>query len=173
MVLINPSSNRLGRLLKAIFSVALIIIVTLAGFELIKAFTGTSSPICVVVSPSMSPALNKGDLVIVFKALIEDLEVGDVIVFHKPTNPSELIVHRVYKILTDSDGRRYVVTKGDANVNPDNWRVYDELIVGKVVYVIPSIGWISIILKPPINYFFIAVIIVLLIISEFRDRRVE
>jgi len=64
------------------------------------------------------PTLHKGDY-IVFKAvdaeeLNTDYPNSDIIVYHKPTNPDELIVSRIVA-KEERDGVLYFSTKGDGN----------------------------------------------------------
>lgn len=100
-----------------------------------------------VVSGSMRPVLDEGDLV-VFSTLpppdergLSDLgiDVGDVILFISPRDGRTQIVHRVIQVT--SDGR--VATKGDANSTPDNWLVEPADIRGKVRFVVPYAGTLA------------------------------
>lgn len=74
---------------------------------------------------------------------------SDIIVFPKPDNPDELIVHRIVAT-TSIDGKMYFFTKGDGNSAPDTYdpwynsnasipqgSVSQDLVVGKVVMRIP------------------------------------
>jgi len=67
----------------------------------------------------MSPALMEGDVVAWTPTNIEDIKVGDVIVFRSYISwPDEkIVVHRVSDILTNSRGKLLLETKGDNN----NW----------------------------------------------------
>ncbi|HXW11889.1 MAG TPA: hypothetical protein VD694_03945, partial [Nitrososphaeraceae archaeon] len=104
---------------------------------------------------------------------------GDIIVFRAPEATTEdgkpkVIVHRISEIGTFF-GKQVVTTKGDANpysIPGIDFPILKENYVGKVVYVIPKIGTISMILTPPINYIVMAIIIGLLIYS-IRPRKVE
>ncbi len=72
-----------------------------------------------------------------------DVKVGDVIVFDVPTQ-SIPIVHRVFAI-NNSDGEIYFTTKGDNNssVLPFESYIKPAQVRGKVVFVIPKIGYLS------------------------------
>jgi signal peptidase I len=65
----------------------------------------------------MSPTLAEGDIVAWTPINIEDVEIGDVVVFKSYTEwPDEkLIVHRVTDILEDINGNPVLETKGDNN----------------------------------------------------------
>ncbi|MEX1377176.1 MAG: signal peptidase I [Eubacteriales bacterium] len=91
----------------------------------------------VLVSGSMSPTINRGDVVVI-KKIDEDTEifVGDVVIF----NAGEYdVVHRVVDIYYE-DGTKKFVTKGDANENIDNLSIEHKNIGGVVVATIPYIG---------------------------------
>jgi signal peptidase len=86
----------------------------------------------VVVSDSMRPTFEKGDLVLI-QTLSKEPEVGDIILFsgfiELDQERREFVIHRVYSITRDG----MVKTKGDAMPVPDPWEVPPEKIVGKAV----------------------------------------
>ncbi len=88
---------------------------------------------------SMAPALNPGDIVILRPVEPENIQVGDIIRVVLNDTP---ILHRVIEI-RDGDGGRQFVTQGDANNVPDQPAGEDQ-IDGRVVLVIPKIGWLAI-----------------------------
>lgn len=85
-----------------------------------------------VVSGSMRPTIDVGDLVIIKRTA--DVSVGDVVAYWAE---GVLILHRVVEV--DPSGR--LVTKGDALPLPDPWLVPREAVVGKAVYRIPLLGY--------------------------------
>ena len=89
-----------------------------------------------IASGSMSPIIGKGDVVVVDRKFNE-LEVGDVIAFKKE---NLIIVHRIVKIL-EIDDKLYYYTKGDANAEKDNWVIFDDSVIGRVVFNLPYIGY--------------------------------
>ena len=162
-------SKPLKGIARALFTLAIATMMVFALYQLVKTVSGTSSPVCVVVSPSMVPTLRVGDIIIVNHIAPSDLKVGDIIVFHKPTNPDELVVHRIFDIGVTDSGVRVFKTKGDANRWPDSWIVPEYMVEGKVVLKLPYVGLINIILQPPLNYFLIAILIFMLMLSEASD----
>lgn len=107
-----------------------------------------------IVSGSMTPQIAVGDVVIVKKVSMEEIEMNDIIQF-RVDNFS--VTHRVIAMGED-EGRLYFITKGDANDNADSQPVYNEQVMGKVVYVVPKIGWPTIWLRSskreqPVEYF--------------------
>jgi len=95
-----------------LFAAVLLLIVT----RFLSVLSGTAFPIDIVTAGSMSPSLMEGDLVAWTPTNIEDVEVGDVIVFKSWISwPDEkLVIHRVVEI-KDSWGKPSLTTKGDAN----------------------------------------------------------
>lgn len=94
-----------------------------------------------ILTGSMAPKILPGDIVIVKKTSPERLKSGDIIQF-KLENVR--VNHRVVDLGTDAGGRQFFITKGDANENIDLEPVYPEQVTGKIVYVIPKLGWITI-----------------------------
>jgi signal peptidase I len=75
-----------------------------------------------VLSGSMEPRLPVGSVAITERVRTTSLEVGDVITFREPDDPSHLVTHRIVSI-TEKDGRLRYQTKGDANDSTDPWIV--------------------------------------------------
>lgn len=130
---------------------------------------GTQNPFYVVSSGSMIPALQVYDVLVVDgKVPFDDIDVGDIIVFKRPSGPERVIVHRVVAILDEEP--KVIRTKGDANpvsIPGTDYPITDDEYIGKVAYVIPQIGYVTRILTPPINYIIIAVIIGIMIVKQY------
>lgn len=71
---------------------------------------------------------------------VTEISVGDVIVVDRG-EPYPL-VHRVVDIRNE-DGEARLTTKGDRNKSPDTSLVRPEQIIGKVIFVIPELGHLS------------------------------
>lgn len=95
-----------------------------------------------VVGQSMVPALKTGDIVLTREVSPKEIAVGDIVRF---STGKTTIVHRVIEIY-DSGSNRWLVTKGDANNHADDPITADQ-IEGKVVAVIPKVGWAGIYVK--------------------------
>jgi signal peptidase len=89
-----------------------------------------------IATGSMSPNINRGDIVIIHKDNYGDIEVGDVIAYDYH---QVLVVHRVSKKVKVDDGF-YYYSKGDANNNEDNYIIKSDMIEGKVKFRIPYLG---------------------------------
>ena len=87
----------------------------------------------------MTPNILKGDVVIIEKCegYFEDVEIGDVIAFKKD---GRIIVHRLINKVKTEYGY-YFYTKGDANNEPDNFQITEEMVIGEVNLKIPYIGY--------------------------------
>lgn len=150
----------------------LIIILCIAGFWLgLKAYLMTNYPLLAVASGSMKPALKEGDLIIVQGGLegstiVAEEVTGDVIIFYRPGDPDELIVHRAVDKWQDGNIWKFH-TKGDANPNEDSWIVRETDIIGKVVGVIPYIGHIPLFVHTINGKIIIIILIVILVLLEF------
>lgn len=101
----------------------------------------------VIATGSMEPVIKPGDMVLISKMQsIEDingLKEGDVIQFKKG---NILITHRVLDIVNEKNTMQFR-TKGDNNSVSDKQLVKSEDIKGKMVYVIPKVGWPTLLLK--------------------------
>jgi signal peptidase len=97
----------------------------------------------VPISGSMSPAMEVGDMAIVAKTPVQELHVGDIIQF---SWENVTILHRIIAI-SQVGGVLQFSTKGDANTQPDPEPISQNQIQGKIVAIIPKIGWTSLYLK--------------------------
>jgi signal peptidase I len=88
----------------------------------------------------------KGDVIILWRAHKDNLQVGDVLVF-QGTKPQP-IIHRVVK-KWDEDGRAFFQTKGDHNAASiggtyGEEKIGEERIYGKAIVRVPYLGWMKI-----------------------------
>ncbi|MHA1964565.1 MAG: signal peptidase I [Candidatus Thorarchaeota archaeon] len=153
------------------FLVLLIIGVTLGGYGIFTVAMGTSSPLVVVTSDSMSPTLERGHLLVLQKQAPEDIHVGDIIVYNADWHTQAPVVHRVIqRDYVDGEYRYY--TQGDNNHQPDPfYRIYDD-IVGVVVFSIPIVGNITLFLQQPgVLPVVIVLLIILIMIPEFLPKK--
>ena len=103
----------------------------------------------VVLSGSMEPTYPVGSLVYVQKVDYHDLKVGDPITYMLDSDT--VVTHRIIEVLVDeenSDVIRYF-TQGDANDIPDGTSVHYKNIIGKPVFSIPYLGYVSNYIQQP------------------------
>ena len=144
----------------------------------------------VVVSESMEPALNTGDIVIIGQSnsaytSFKDVKVGDIIAFEGPgkteSSRDKIIVHRVVQITNSPYGDTIIITKGDANPYPIqfvDFPITNDDYVGRVDHIIPYLGlvlmYIDILVRvalPPALYILIAVAAGILIVIRVSRRK--
>lgn len=92
-----------------------------------------------VLSGSMAPNVNTGDMVAIVPIDATDVEVGHIVAFNDPNGSGKLYQHRVQAI-TEDNGQMIVVTKGDANTSGEEWQTPVDSEVGRVVLVVPVVG---------------------------------
>ncbi len=103
----------------------------------------TYKPIA-ILSNSMDPEFNYGDLVIYKKIKLEDLKANDIIVYKYK---QKIIVHRIFKVLDNNKKKTWVETKGDNNENIDSKPIVPDQILGKYVGRVKYLGLPTIWLK--------------------------
>ena len=105
-----------------------------------------------VRSGSMQPAIGRGDLIVVRPVAMADVHEGDVVLFAAggdgvPTvhrvagiNEVELRIHDAATGETDVQTDYRLVTKGDANDQPDIQEVTESQLIGRVWFSVPAAG---------------------------------
>lgn len=88
---------------------------------------------------------NKGDVIILWRANVNNLKVGDVLIFQG--GKSQPIIHRIVRVW-DEDGEMFYQTKGDHNRDSfgliSETKIEQERIYGQGVVRIPYLGWLKI-----------------------------
>ena len=139
----------------------------------LTAYFGAQNPFYVVSSGSMYPELAMYDIIVISGHVsFDDVKIGDIIVFDRPKDHDRVIVHRVVAVVDDDP--KTLRTKGDNNQNSivgTDYPITKEEYIGKVVHVVPQVGFITKILQPPINYIIIAVIIGIMIIRQISKNK--
>ncbi len=98
-----------------------------------------------IISGSMRPTFNVGDIVIVAKRNQDLLKVGDIIQF-RGMDSSIPTVHRIIEFKEDG-GEKLIVTKGDANNGPDPYPAHLQDVTGTVVFIVPKVGWVPVVIR--------------------------
>ena len=139
----------------------------------LTAYFGAQNPFYVVSSGSMYPELAMYDIIVISGYVsFDDVKIGDIIVFDRPKDHDRVIVHRVVAVVDDDP--KTLRTQGDNNQNSivgTDYPITKEEYIGKVVHVVPQVGFITKILQPPINYNIIAVIIGIMIIRQISKNK--
>jgi signal peptidase len=92
-----------------------------------------------VLSGSMEPTYHVGSIIYVQKTAPENIKVGDPISFVL-NEDLQVATHRVVEI--DAVNQRFY-TKGDANNAPDAVPVHFKNLLGKPLFTIPRLGYVS------------------------------
>ncbi|KAL7457892.1 hypothetical protein ACHAWC_009420 [Mediolabrus comicus] len=96
-----------------LLNLAMIVFSALMIWKGLMFMTKSESPVVVVLSGSMEPAFQRGDILFLNNS-VEKVFVGDVVVF-KIKDRDIPIVHRILKVHEKPDGRVELLTKGDNN----------------------------------------------------------
>ena len=150
---------------KLIMLAVLVISISYGGWATLRFTLATEHPVLVVVSGSMVPTLNVGDIIFIKGAPVEKINVGTIVVFHSPREYETLVVHRVVQKI-DNGGAIYFKTKGDFNRYTDDWTVPEDYVVGTFSARIPYIGILVMRLREPGGTALIVFLIILLISYE-------
>lgn len=134
----------------------------------------------VIISPSMVPAINIDDAVVIKKVDVSDLKKGDIITFSSSDARyfGYTITHRIYDVSNDYSGNFVFRTKGDGNESIDSAPVLADNIYGKVIFVIPYLGKVQKFLLNPYGWILFIVIpfiifIVFDVFSIFKCKKLE
>lgn len=102
----------------------------------------------IVLSGSMWPEFNAGDMIFVQKEDPDALQEGDVICYFVE-GPETAITHRIMEI-QDQGGQKMFVTKGDANNVEDSIAVTADMVQGKYMgFYIGGLGSVAVFLQSP------------------------
>jgi signal peptidase len=93
-----------------------------------------------VLSGSMRPTLQVGDVTVTRPIPARDARVGDIVTFHDPGDRTRLVTHRITTLHLAGD-QAIVTTKGDANNHAEHWTLPASGTVGRVAFHLPLIGW--------------------------------
>lgn len=124
----------------------------------------------VVLSGSMEPEYHVGSLIYVKSVDYKSLQVGDDITYM--LDEDTVVTHRIIEVLVDEEDPetlRYF-TQGIANEVPDATSVHYKNIIGKPVFAIPYLGYVSnYIQNPPGMYIAIAAGAILILLVFLPD----
>jgi signal peptidase I len=104
-----------------------------------------------MLTGSMAPGIDPGDVVVTTPLDVADVTEGMVISYHIPIDDHRLVTHRVIGVEHALDGTVTVRTQGDANKTPDPW---DAVLEGDTAHqvraVIPEAGHLIAALRTPL-----------------------
>lgn len=123
-----------------------------------------------VLSSSMVPTYETGELLYVKETDPKDIEKGTPITFALNTNT--VVTHRVIEVINreEDPGTRYFRTKGDANNMADGTLISEDNVLGVPKYSIPKLGYLAFYIQnPPGRYIAIAVAAFILFFTFLPD----
>jgi signal peptidase len=134
--------RQLGRSASALLSavlVAAVVVLAVASAVVPRLVGGVP---LTVLSGSMEPTLSPGDLVVVRPVDPAALQVGDVVTFQPHPGDPALVTHRVTAISAVDGEVSALMTRGDANLVPDDL-VLPQQVQGRVLYSVPLVGHLT------------------------------
>jgi signal peptidase I len=184
--LARPARSGHWRKVLEIFSTAMTVVIAMLGSAALVVavashlssqgqYTVFGHPVLTVLSGSMAPVINTGDLIIdgpVTLSQARQLHVGQIISFRESPGSPVIITHRIIGIKTSKKLVSYY-TKGDANQGPDGVLRPAKDVVGLLQHAIPDGGYILSALQQPIIFGSLAISIVLFFLAGplFRAAR--
>jgi signal peptidase len=137
----RSGSGAFGPALRGLLGLAVLGAVGLAAaVAVLPAAVGGSA--LTVLSPSMRPTVDPGDVVVIRPRPVESVAVGDVITFldrEAQTDATRLVTHRVVAVEPGPVFR----TRGDANPDPDPGPVAAADVRGVLWYSVPWVGGLA------------------------------
>ncbi|WP_104061741.1 signal peptidase I [Arthrobacter sp. 4R501] len=104
-----------------------------------------------MLTGSMAPLINPGDVVVTVPTPVNRIRVGDVITYSIPVEDHRVETHRVTELFADAAGTIAVRTKGDANTGVDPWTAtFNAAAVDRHVLTVPSVGQAIRTLRQPV-----------------------
>jgi signal peptidase len=119
-----------------------------------------------VLSGSMRPFAQPGDVVVVTPVAARDLRVGDIITYHLPSAGRLLVTHRIVAISQPGD-HPLLQTQGDANTVPDPKATLQESRVWRTRAVVPRLGFPLVALRQPWMRLLGSVLVPLLLLGSW------
>ena len=174
----SSTAHKILTVVGIVLCVILLPILIINCILIVKSFTSEEVPSVagtlplIVLTDSMYPVIESGDLIICHTAEAEDIAVGDVIAFFDPAgNGSSIVSHRVTEV-TDFKGELAWRTKGDNNNTEDMLLVTPDKLVA--VYEgtrIPGFGNVALFMQTTPGLIVCVVLPMLLLIGYDMIRR--
>ena len=152
---LRPSRARTGRsslarwALRALTNLLLLtVLVLFAGLAIGPHLFGYRT--MTMLTGSMAPGINPGDVTVAFPEPVSELAPGQVLSYHIPVDDHRVVSHRVVTVTRRADGSVQVQTRGDHNPGVDPWTaVITDQQVWRVRAVVPHLGTVIQALRGP------------------------
>lgn len=165
--------NKLFKIIYGLFKFIIIAILVLyIAFLLVQRLSNNNSVmgyrVFTIITGSMEPTIEVGDVILVADISAEDLKVDDIITYKSTASDSEgmLITHRIIDI-NEEDGM--ITTKGDAN-DVEDQPITSEQVYGKMTYKFVLISLLTKIIRNKFGFYFLVFIpLVIVMFLEIAD----
>jgi len=125
----------------------------------------------IVLTDSMYPEIESGDLIICNTAEAEEIENNDIIAFFDPAgNGTSIVTHRVTEVV-EENGALLFRTRGDNNNTEDKLLVPAENLVGVYKSRIPNVGHVAMFMQSTAGLIVCVVLPILLLVGYDIIRR--
>lgn len=138
------------RLFNEFYFIAVALILAFGVISTTGEILNTEKPVVTVVSCSMYPKYDVGDIIVVKGEEFDDYQVDDVIVYDAETENLDIpIIHRMIE-----KNENYVQTRGDNTRGQHEFekRVEPDQIHGKSIFSIPRVGLVKILAMDVLGY---------------------
>jgi len=125
-----------------------------------------------VETDSMAPTFSEGSLVFTEQVEFSEIRVGDMLTFESK-DTTRRFTHRVYKL---DNNEQLIYTKGDANDTRDPLPTSYKFVKGRVIYILPFMGYVIEALNSTAGRIVAGVVIILWLAIEielYRTKRKE
>ncbi len=146
------------KIIRILYNILAIVIVLCFAFSV--GILASKTEIYAVASPSMEPELSEGDMV--FVRASDEYLVGDVVTARLPSGDN--FTHRICYV--DSENG-LVYTQGDNNPSVDSLPTSVDDIIGKVVFSVPLLGFLSLKFSPVKVCFVLAGVMLVLMLIRY------
>lgn len=185
--------NRISKIISTAIFVILMIIIVLILIYIVRVKTLTQQNrlgeikvnFYTILTQSMYPTIEAGDIVITYKNNDNIYNEGDIITFVSTSSATNgiTITHKVIEV-SMLNGEYYYRTKGDNNSTADSALVKDSNVIGRVVFRIPKAGylqqflvtrtgWIVLIVLPSLGIIIYDILKVLKIASNKSKEKIK
>lgn len=175
----NPVAHKIMTVVGTILCLLLTPILVINCTLIVKSYTnkdavpsfGGMMPM-IILTDSMYPEIEAGDLIICKETTPLSVQVGDIICFFDPAgNGTSTVTHRVMEVSTDDNGGLCWITKGDANNAEDQVKVPADKLVGMYSLRIAGAGNIAMFMQTTQGLIICVVCPILLLIAYDVMRR--
>ena len=150
----------LKKICNLLMTIIIVLLFVLAGILVGPKLFGCNT--YAVISGSMEPEIPVGSIVCSQKVEFADLKENDIISYQ--VSSDTIVTHRIVSI---DNEKKQVITKGDANNVNDANPVSSSNIIGRVVFSMPLIGYISIYMQSMLGIVIICAIVFILILLNY------